>query len=206
VSTTAMAATHDVSPGESIQDAINAAVDGDEIEVAPGTYFEAINFWGKAIWLYSSGEPGETTIDATGLDASVVTCKNDEGSGTILEGFTITGGNAVGSDDNGGGMCNYLSSPTVTNCIFSSNTSSGRGGGMCNAGANPTVTNCNFSDNKAHYGGGMHNSTSSPTVTNCNFIGNTGYTGGGMSNEFYSDSIVTNCTFISNGSGGRGAG
>ena len=204
----AVADTHYVNPGGSIQVAINAADPGDEIEVAAGTYKEAINFNGKAIRLYSADGRDATTIDATGLNASVVTCTSGEGSGTILEGFTITGGSGTVADPRrGGGMYNLSSSPTVTNCIFSSNTCTGRGGGMCNyGGSNPTVTNCNFSGNTAHYGGGMHNSSSSPTVTNCNFIGNTGYTGGGMSNEFSSNSIVTNCTFASNTSGGRGAG
>jgi len=190
-----------------IQDAIDAAVTGDEIEVAAGTYNEAINFKGKAIRLYSADGRDATTIDATGLNASVVTCNNDEGATTIMEGFTITGGN---SGVRGGGMYNFNSSPTVTNCIFSSNTSIGGGGGMSNYGTNPTnptnptVTNCNFIENTAGDGGGMMNVNSSPTVTNCNFIENTGYTGGGM-NNYGSNSIVTNCTFISNGAG-RGAG
>jgi len=199
----AAADTHYVNPGDSIQAAINVAVSGDQIEVGPGTYSEAINFNGKAIKLYSTGGPDVTTIDATELNSSVVTCTSSEGSGTILEGFTITGGN---SGAKGGGMYNYLSSPTVTNCIFISNTSVGSGGGMCNnGGTNPTVTNCNFIHNRAGDGGGMMNIGSSPTVTNCNFIENTGYTGGGM-NNYGSNSIVTNCTFISNTSGGRGAG
>ncbi len=38
----------------SIQTAIDNAVDGDEIVVAPGTYFETIDFLGKAITLRSS--------------------------------------------------------------------------------------------------------------------------------------------------------
>ncbi len=48
----------------SIQTAIDAAVDTDEIVVAPGTYFETINFLGKAVNLRSSGGPGATIIDA----------------------------------------------------------------------------------------------------------------------------------------------
>src|SRR5262245_3275501 len=72
-----------------IQAAINAAVNGDEIIVAAGTYNEAINFNGKAVHLHSSDGPVTTVIDATGLQASVVRCANAEGPGTILEGFTI---------------------------------------------------------------------------------------------------------------------
>jgi hypothetical protein len=48
----------------SIQAAIDTAVSGrDEIEVAPGTYYEAIDFKGKAIRLYSSDGPDVTKID-----------------------------------------------------------------------------------------------------------------------------------------------
>ena len=80
----------------SIQTAIVAAVDGvDDVEVAPGTYLEAINFNGKAIMVYSSGGAAVTTIDGTGF-FHVVQCVNGEGSDTILDGFTITGGNANG--------------------------------------------------------------------------------------------------------------
>ncbi len=80
-----------VGPGDSIQAAIDAAVDGDEIVVAPGTYFETIDFLGKAITLRSSNGPEVTIIDAQGV-GSVVTCDSGEGPGTVLEGFTITGG------------------------------------------------------------------------------------------------------------------
>lgn len=76
----------------SIQAAIEDANDGDEIEVATGTYNEAIDFKGKAVRLYSSGGPEITTIDAIGLNTSVVRCISGEDANTILEGFTITGG------------------------------------------------------------------------------------------------------------------
>ncbi|NIP53888.1 MAG: hypothetical protein GWN67_16885, partial [Phycisphaerae bacterium] len=107
-------------PFDSIQEAIDVAINGDEIEVSPGTYNETINFNGKAIRLYSIGGPDVTTIDGTG-HYHVVQCVNGEGVNTILEGFTITGGNANGTfpHDSGAGMLNSGSSPTVTNCTFS---------------------------------------------------------------------------------------
>ncbi len=50
----------------SIQAAIDAAADGDEVVVAPCVYFETINFLGKAICLRSSDGPEVTVIDGTG--------------------------------------------------------------------------------------------------------------------------------------------
>ena len=165
----------------SIQEAINAAV-WDQIEVAPGTYNEAINFHGKAIRVYSSsGNPADTIINGTG-HYHVVQCVNGEGPGTKLEGFTITGGNATGplfpadpDSHRGGGMYIKGSSPTVLDCVFSDNTA-GLGGGMYNKDSSPTLTNCTFRKNVATgvwpaggQGGGMANSGSSPTLTKCTF-------------------------------------
>jgi hypothetical protein len=190
-----------------IQDAINFASDGDEIEVRPGTYYEAINFKGKAVRLYSRDGSAVTIIDA-GLNSSVVDCNSGEDANTILEGFTITDGNAV----NGGGMHIIGSSPTVTNCIFTDNRASfngGMGGGIFNEAASPTVTNCIFADNSAGSGGGMYNDSSSPTVTNCIFNHNLALgspaSGGGIAN-YNSNPTLTNCTFSLNFVGFRGGG
>ena len=185
----------EADPFCSIQDAIDAAVDTDEIIVAPGTYFETINFLGKAVTLRSSDGPGVTIIDAQG-SGTVVTCNTGEGPGTVLDGFVITGGDSPF----GGGLLNVFSSPTVTNCTFLGNSESG----MRNIGgfgpANPTVTNCTFLGNVAvSDGGGMFNDASSPTVTDCTFVGNSATgDGGGMYNTGGSNPTVTNCTFSSN--------
>ena len=123
---------------------------------------------------------------------------------TILDGFTITGGNANSSsiytrDRCGGGMYNDCGSPTLVKCVFSDN-SAGIGGGMYNSGGGPMLTNCTFSGNSAIGGGGMHNGSSpmvTQTLTNCTFIGNSARTGGGMSHNSGSPTL-TNCTFIGN--------
>ncbi|MHC5006119.1 MAG: right-handed parallel beta-helix repeat-containing protein, partial [Planctomycetota bacterium] len=201
----------------SIQTAIDNAVDTDEIVVAPGTYLEAIDFLGKAITLRSSDGADVTIIDGTG-NFHVVQCVNGEGPDTVLEGFTITGGNANGDypDYLGGGMYNASSSPTVTDCLFSGNSAAAEGGGMYNYVSNPTVTNCTFSGNSAGpwgdgnggSGGGMCNQYSSPTLTDCTFSGNTTtpFYGGGMYNANSSNPTLTNCTFTGNIGGYEGGG
>ena len=68
----------EAEPYCSIQTAIDNAVDTDEVVVAPGTYFETIDFLGKAITLRSSDGPDVTTIDGTG-HFHVVQCRNGEG-------------------------------------------------------------------------------------------------------------------------------
>ena len=198
----------ELDPYCSIQTAIDNAVDTDEVVVAPGTYFETVDFLGKAVTLRSSDGPDVTTIDGTG-NFHVVRCVTGEGSDTVLDGFTITGGNANGvvfPDNVGGGMWNDNSSPTVTNCTFTGNStgSSGGGGGMYNGFSSPTVTDCLFSDNVLDCakhcfgdGGGMHNANSDPTVTRCTFTGNSAGYGGGMHNR-ESSPTVTDCTFASN--------
>ena len=91
------------------------------------------------------------------------------------------------------------SSPTVTNCTFTSN-SARSGGAMDNySGSSPAVTNCTFTGNTAESGGGMHNGRNcSPAVTNCTFTGNTADSGGGMRSYLDSSPTVVGCTFSDN--------
>ena len=90
-------------PGDvsNIQAGIGIAVAGDTILVAPGTYNELLDFQGKAITVESSGGPVATRIDALGL-GSVVRFHNQENNGSVLRGFTVTGG--VSTTNPGGGI------------------------------------------------------------------------------------------------------
>lgn len=131
----------------------------------------------------------------------------------ILDGFIVIGGNAngSGSNANGGGMYNILSSPALTNCIFSGNSALDDGGGMrCYLGSPPTLANCAFSGNSTiGDGGGMHSYLESPpALTNCTFNSNSAQTGGGIygpgvmatSSIFWDDSggEFSSCTDFSN--------
>jgi hypothetical protein len=148
------------------------------------------------------GVPGDRSdnsyhvVTSSGLDATA-----------ILDGFTITAGNANGSagtDGGGGGMYNDSSSPALANVTFSSN-SAIDGGGMRNASGSPTLTNVNFSGNSALAGGGMSNFLSSPTLTNVTFSANSADGGGGMYN-YTSSPALTNVTFSGNSTNFRGGG
>jgi len=57
-----------------IQQAIEAARDGDVVLVMPGTYFETLNFLGKAILVTSAVPEDSNIVAATVVDASGVDC------------------------------------------------------------------------------------------------------------------------------------
>jgi len=212
-----------------LQDALTTATQGDEIWVAAGIYKPTTDtnrsksFVMRAgVGLYGgfAGIETETTRTQRDWTAHLTILSGDIGtSGTIsdnsnsvvigannavLDGFTITGGNANGSlgYGNGGGMINDSVSPTIANCTFSGNVNvyaGGQGGGMHNSNASPTVTNCTFSGNTAESGGGIYNAAASPTVLNCTFSGNVASAGdgGGMENVGSSPTVI-NCTFTGN--------
>ena len=81
-----------VAPGQSIQAAMDQAAAGDRVLVQPAVYNEAIDFKGKAIQVIGLGGPLSTILDATGLNSAVVKFHNGEGRGSVLKGFTVTGG------------------------------------------------------------------------------------------------------------------
>jgi len=75
---------------ETITAAIAAAADGDLIHVLPCTYRESVDFDGKALRIVAAEGPAVTVIEAR--NSAVVRAVNGEGTGTTLEGFTLTGG------------------------------------------------------------------------------------------------------------------
>ncbi len=192
-----------------IQAAIDAAIEGDIIELTPGAYTgpgnRDIDFLGKAITVRSENGPNNCFIFCFGTEAEPhrgFYFHSGEDANSIIEGISI----ALGYAALGGGVCCEQSSPTVTNCIFYGNSAVAGGGISCDDSSSPKIADCTFTYNTAYAGGGIYNrENSNPTVTNCTFNGNSaivyqgwaiGY-GGGMCNV-NSDPIVNNCTFIDN--------
>jgi len=111
-----------------IQAAILSAGIGDEIVVAQGTYFESIDFLGKAITVRSSDPTNPAVVSLTIIDAGNaghgVAFSNGESSNTIFDGFTVT----HGTETNGGGIFCQNTSPTISNCVVSRNSATIGGG------------------------------------------------------------------------------
>lgn len=139
----------------------------------------------------------------------------------ILDGFTVTGGNADGqaADGKGGGMINYFGerqqgpfgpvtglSPIVVNCTFRDNHAV-EGGAMYNFDrCTPTLTRCTFVDNSADNGGAVVDRVGAKTVmTDCTFRGNRArWRGGAHYIDYGSRPEVSSCTFIENTTDGHG--
>ena len=124
--------TRNVGPGQTyttIQSAINAATPGDTVLVAPGTYYENINFLGKAITVTSSGGAAATIIDGGGkLGSATVAFVTGETRSSVISNFTIRGGGAdlyTAAIEVSGGVFAYQSAPTVLNNLITANQCNG---------------------------------------------------------------------------------
>jgi len=151
------AAVVQVSPGSSIQTAINSARSGDTIQVAAGTYAENLTIDSKRVVLlggYAAGFGSRdiavnvTTIQG-GASSPVVQLQGEGSSGSVIDGFTIRGGRQ--------GVV-FPSWPPLRNVTVSNNTirnngtTSVEGGGIALSGAGNVVAHNVFYGNIASKG------------------------------------------------------
>ncbi|MCP4549329.1 MAG: hypothetical protein GY835_22985, partial [bacterium] len=136
----------------------------------------------------------------------------------VIDGFTITGGNA--STSNGGGMYNDSVTPTISNCVFENNYAKLNGGGLYyrNDSGYGTfdITNCVFRGNYTTYSGGgayfgqgggmyLYYRYIEPSISNCVFENNRSYRGGAayihksnISGGNATDATIVNSVFYGN--------
>jgi predicted outer membrane repeat protein/parallel beta-helix repeat protein len=140
----------------------------------------------------NNGENSFHVVTGSGTDATAV-----------LDGFTITAGNANGTDweGHGGGMYNKSGSPTLTSCTFSGNSAHWGGGVCCVYSSNPILTSCTFSGNTAGDCGGaiFCHYSSSPTIMSCTISQNlAGNHGGGIFCKSPSNPTIMDCAITGN--------
>ncbi|MBN2271487.1 MAG: hypothetical protein JXN61_12785 [Sedimentisphaerales bacterium] len=116
---------------------------------------------------------------------------------TILDGFTVTAGNAndYWPDSDGGGLYRYPG--LINKCTITGNSAGDRGGGVQCASGDAIVTDCTFAGNSAHEGGAMSQEAyGQMRVSGCIFTNNLADYGGGVF-VLYALSL-TDCTFTGN--------
>jgi len=190
-------------PGDqpTIQAAIDIAELLDTVLVEPGTYYENINLKGQQITVTSryaiDNDPAH--IIATVINGnqpthpdtgSVVRMVSGENQFTILQGFTITGGNGTiwidphgfGTYREGGGILCEGSSPVIQYnriieneaILVTAGLVSAGGGGIRAGDGDPKIRNNIIANNQGRYGAGIVLNFCAADIRNNLIVGNTG--------------------------------
>lgn len=200
---------------QTIQGALNAASNGDHVLVDDGTYAEALVFPAKNVHLQSRNGPAACIIDAGGT-GPVVHFVAGTTNLSIIEGFTITGGEFVfgggiyceigaqpsiirnwiignhGSIDGGGVFPRPENTLVIDGNFFGWNVAEGQAGGLQAPSSASIVRNNVFVGNQARYGGAYFiRSESSVNLVNCSFYGNSAPNGSVASGD--GGLTLTNC-------------
>jgi hypothetical protein len=202
----------------------NTEVDMCEVWVAQGTYYvyetddtdtvqlrEDVEVYGGF-----SGDGTETLREERDFEANVTTLDGHESASeasdvyhvvtgaddAVIDGFTITGGNADGSEPSnlGGGLYCSGNSMTVSNCVFDGNTAVGGGAGIeAIDNSNICVDNCILFGGTTDWGGGIAVYESVASITNSVFRDNSAnVSGGGIVASTSSTATIVNCTVVGN--------
>jgi len=198
-----------------IQAGINATENGDTVLVAPGTYYENIDFKGLNIVLASlyltSGDDAyvSSTIIDGNMSGSVVTFDGREDSTASIIGFTIQNGFTV---DYGGGIyCGENSNPTISNNVITGNESENNGAGISCRMSSPIIRDNTISYNYLNNiywgaGGGIYCYNSTCRMENNEIIGNFCYCGSAGISCWASEPAIVGNTVSQNSTIGSGGG
>jgi len=187
-----------------IQLAIDAAMAGDTVSVAPGLYAENLTL--KCGVSVISAGADVTTVD--GGARSYVALMQDCDAATLLQAFTLTNGRGA----SGAGVFVLGGAPIIDSNRIVGNTAirtfdPGEGGGILLLNSRAVVSGNVISGNKADYGAGIEVVGGTPIIIRNQITGNAAtISGGGL--HFYSSSgaAVTGNSILLNSTTGYGGG
>jgi len=216
------------NPFATIQQGIDASINGDSIIVSAGLYYENINYNGKRVILHAPDGPALTIIEPSDPSSPVIRFSSGENSSAVIDGF------AIRNTTSAPGILCSGASPVIKNCrvydcvnpanggaititggstasiqdnIFSGNNAFNGGAIYCE-GSNPVMSGNRFMNNQANQGGALAiNSGSYPTLNYNLFAYNSAVqNGGAVSNmAMYGPTLTTSYnTFYQNHAGGYG--
>ncbi len=209
--------------------ALSAAIAGQSIHVAAGTYKptaatdrnatfllkDSVDLMGGYAGVAASDPDARnialnvTTlsgeIGAAGVSDNsfhIVTVNSTSHLGTTLDGFTVS---SAGGSAAGGGLTNLNGSVTVQNCTFSSNAATSSGGAIYQetplAG---TIANSMFNGNSSPSGGAVYSLGGTPTITGSTFTTNTATVAGGAIYLSTAKAALNGNSFTNNTSSSNG--
>ncbi len=147
----------------------------------------------------ADGDVDPADLNMQDNSCHVVTASHGYG-GTILDGFTVSGGLALsgGSRDTFGGGVNLASgSPTISGCTITGNAAEWGGGLHASGAEGSTVTGCVFAQNRGREGGGGLLTWSGVNVSNCTFLRNRSEFAAGAY-TYGNGTTITGCAFLEN--------
>jgi len=195
-----------------IQAGINAAIDGDTVLVADGTYTgDGSGLYGKNIVVKSQNGPLNCIIDGQGTAyVGFGDGYSYEGLNAVIEGFTVRNffgrgfyfyaGACPTIRDNiiescgAGGITSWGGSPVIENNIIQNN----EGPGIKTSSSTAQIISNTIRGNRANYGAGISLSGSAATIMNNIIYENSSEKGGGLYCSNSSSATIINNTIIDN--------
>ena len=197
------AATHVVTEGQSITDALAISASGDSVLVGPGDYHEVGMEMVSGVTLAAlSSLPEEYPRLMGGSAETILRCDNLT-SGATIERLKFVGalGNGQAAPRRGHGLHIINSPVAVLNCSFITMKASYGAAIFVGKGTAPSIVGCSFVDCMATASGGAISLVGGQglLLDHCLFEGNTTGAGGGTLNvALQASATVTHCTFVDN--------